>query len=662
MKTYRIGLLLTCVSAVACARGEDPASGPTASEPVRARLLSIEPALVLAGTRLEIEGRDFIAEPLGISTLRLTGSLDGHPLEVEIPASFVDFETLHANLTPEVMETLGNPVGIFEGTANVWVEVLGQDARVPSWLLPIELTFVDQLAPTLLEAQSGGAIFVNDRVSLTGENFLLGPGEGNVVAVVSGCFQPTGESSCGGLEEVTLPIAPAADHPLARDRAVFAFEPAIAGIRPGHFDGDVFIRNRHIDGTTLESIPQPFAFELLESEIRSIGPGGSLGQFIDIEGGGFVGGPEGYTLVEIEGEFTSRSTATEGGSGEGMVIPVPPLELVPEFQSGRRIRYILNEDDLLAQALAAFGGVRTTSGEFRGTIVSIIGYRDDERDGRPFDLTFRVEPVKQIVHVVFTPSYVESLRRFGLRALDVQVRERVFEVLRRDFATINVEFRSEPPQDFKLFASIEIGGPDPNGLGLLGYDNTPGKDYNNERLFDRIGGVNAQTQEDGYPGFGGIFVESLFPFSSHPPEGISTETPSPWFDEIFDPLRPDTGTPINSSDEGFVPLTGAEACPADDRATQIACAIWVMGSLIGTTASHELGHSLGLADPEGTRFHYLGDTENALMDAGGARPFEERAELNGQGPAVFCESSYDYLRGILPTMEPRNETRRPDCG
>ena len=50
---------------------------------------------------------------------------------------------------------------------------------------------------------------------------------------------------------------------------------------------------------------------------------------------------------------------------------------------------------------------------------------------------------------------------------------------------------------------------DPNGLGLFGYDNTPGKDDGNTRLYDKLGGLNAQTQQDGYPGYGGVFLESI---------------------------------------------------------------------------------------------------------------------------------------------------------
>src|SRR5690606_6062601 len=133
--------------------------------------------------------------------------------------------------------------------------------------------------------------------------------------------------------------------------------------------------------------------------------------------------------------------------------------------------------------------------------------------------------------------------------------------------TINVEIVTEPPEDFKLYTTIEIAGPDPNGLGLLGYDNSHGKDRNNERLFDKVGGVNAKTQEDGFPGFGGVFIESLFSFSTHPPPGTpqSEEIAVPLFDEIFDEVRPDRGSPVISADfagEGIPVLTSGNACPA----------------------------------------------------------------------------------------------------
>ena len=87
----------------------------------------------------------------------------------------------------------------------------------------------------------------------------------------------------------------------------------------------------------------------------------------------------------------------------------------------------------------------------------------------------------------------------------------------------------------------------------------------------------------------------------------------------------------------------------------------MLGNLIGGTLSHEIGHSLGLANPYADGFHNAGDAPNRLMDAGGDRPFLERAELQGQGPGVFCDDEYAYLRMIMPSTEPPNAVQRPGC-
>jgi hypothetical protein len=296
----------------------------------------------------------------------------------------------------------------------------------------------------------------------------------------------------------------------------------------------------------------------------------------------------------------------------------------------------------------------------------VVDFQGQQVVGQATAASLRLEPVRQVVQLVWNPSYVEALRLFGLRALDAQVRERVRQVLVRDYAGLNVEFRDEPPEDYALYATLEIAGPDPNGLGLLGYDNTPGKDVENQRLDDAIGGVNAQTQQTGMPGFGGVFMESLFSFSLHPPAGTvaSAELANPTFDRIFDPFRPDRGQPVTSAELLGITLPALPSgvfCPANDRPTQMACVVFVLGSIVGSTASHELGHSFGLADPWGQEFHDVGDLPNRLMDAGSARGFEERAEIQGQGPSRFCSEEYQYLREILPSTEAAPELERPPC-
>ena len=178
--------------------------------------------------------------------------------------------------------------------------------------------------------------------------------------------------------------------------------------------------------------------------------------------------------------------------------------------------------------------------------------------------------------------------------------------------------------------------------------------------------MNAVTQEDGSPGYGGVFIESLFAFSTHPGDhAAEVDQSDERFDEIFDHFRPDQdGSPVTSGDlaGGAVDeLTDSSSCPASDRDAQIACAVFVLGSTVGTTLSHEIGHSLGLANPFGEGFHNNSDEPKRMMDNGGDRPFGERAEFEGEGPANFCVTEYEYLRQILPTADPDDPTERPTC-
>jgi hypothetical protein len=327
------------------------------------------------------------------------------------------------------------------------------------------------------------------------------------------------------------------------------------------------------------------------------------------------------------------------------------LELVPRFV------------DHVAEVAAV--DLRTIAGTFSGTAQPIVFAESDEEQGTATPVELAIAHVKQVVYVAYQASYRSSLVGYGLLAADQAVRDRIALVGVRDYAGVNVELRATPPDDFALYSEVDVGGPDPNDLGLFGYDNTPGKDVGNVRLFDRIGGVNASTQADGYPGYGGVFVDNFLGFSQHPPPAVARlPFDTTLFDAVFDPLRDDRGGHAATLAEvaALAPLTDGSACPASDRATQVACAIFVLGNLVGTTLTHELGHSLGLANPYGDGYHDAGDRPNRLMDTGDNRPFEERAELAGQGPARFCIDEFTYLTKILPSApgtDPHYD--RPAC-
>ncbi len=620
-------------------------------------LRSVDPGVVLRGSTLVITGDAFVDDPWGESTLVLEGTIDtGEVIDgrlVRLPARFIDFTRLEVDIDDEAFELLGNGESAsFTGTALIEVRSTVDGRLYRSRTANVQLQIATALRPELQLLTPSSVIFPNEPLAVVGDGLLLG-GEGTTRAVLEGCFARSGEAGCAPTAAVAVPIMP--DDPLARGAGTFAFVPAIAGIEPGRFDGTVTIENAHVTGELQASEPISVTWDLVEPTLYGVDTmTASLGRYVTIEGAGFLGGEAGGdTVLRFDGVFTPDDTG----------IPVELDELLfPEFADGRHIRYVVNEEDGLASQV----DVRDQPGLFEGLVTPVIAFQGVQVEGTTSALGFRLEPVRQVVWINFTPEYTEALRAFGLRAVDRNIRARALEVIRRDFSTLNVEIREETPTDFALYSEVDIGGQDPNGLGLLGYDNTPGKDTENQRLYDRIGGANARTQEDGFPGYGGVFIESLFGYSEHPGDLAEPVRPDARFDVLFDPFRPDAGgRPVLAADlSGALPTVDGGDCPAlpassAERSEQIACAIHALGTLIGSTISHELGHSLGLADPYGPSIHNEGEQADRLMDAD--RPFEERSEIEGAGPSRFCLEEYDYLRQILPSTDAYDLTPRPPC-
>lgn len=612
------------------------------------RVDALHPSLVLPSTRIDIVGAGFADPERATTRLLLRGSFtpaggSAGAFSATLPATEVDDGHAFA-----VADGSGWPIppgsGRFDGTAVVQ-SIAALDGTVhesPAQAVAFEVAETLEPRVTALVAGQGGNVHINDPIVLAGDGFLLGNGEGDTHVVING---------------VDLVAQPLPDAPWDRTRVAFPFSPEIAGIKPGSFGGSVAVRNVfHVGADKPAAGTTPLAVTIVPPAITAVSPtAASLGQYVDVTGGGFVGeASDEVTLLHLSGSFTP-----DGGGRAATV----DLMLVPHFAAGNKLRYVLDEADALGKLI----DLRRVSGQFVGQVTPITRKGSDEVDGTPVSATLAIAPVKQVVYIRFLPSYLDSLRLYGLTNAEAAVRARILTVAARDYAGLNVEFRDQPPADFALYSQVDVEGPDPNALGLLGYDNTPGKDVGNERLFDRIGGVNATTQSDGFPGYGGVFAENFMGFSAHPVARVAKLDVDPThFDAIFDAVRPDRGAPVSAADvrAGIPALGDGSAClGAHDRRTQIACAVFVLGNLIGTTLTHETGHSLGLADPTGEAFHDPGDAPNRLMDAGGDRPFDERAELGGQGPAVFCSDEYIYLRTILPGSDAAagDSIARPDC-
>jgi hypothetical protein len=612
-------------------------------------LSAVAPATWLPGTHVVISGQSFVDPVLGRAHLRLSGTLGPRSFDQELDATYLDSTQLTIDLPTDGLPGEGS----FAGQAVVVFDSLVDGQSHPSAPLALALTLTASLTPTL-DHVGTPPHYVNDPAQLAGDGFLLGGAEGETRAVVAGCFQAEPGGPCKPVTPAEVPARPIS--PFDRTAIAFPYATAISGIRPGTFMGTVKLRNVLGSGLVRESAEAPVTWQLgrpmmVDATPRSV----SLGQYLFFHGGGFVGGEsDEVTVIQVEGRFLP-----EGG---GAATPVT-LSLVPEFVDGRTARFVLDEQD---GPLAAIVDLRHGAGHLSGTMTPTVRKGSESLDGEAAAIDVDIAHLRQVVWVRFGDSYVDSLRIFGLRGADSLIRARIFELARRDYQGVNIEFRADEPTDFALFSTVDIGGPDPNDLGLLGYDNTPGKDVGNMRLFDRIGGVNATTQQDGSPGYGGIFAEEFLGFSEHPVGVQQLPTHTPLFDQIFDSFRPDQGGQDVTAEDlggGGPPLASGATCPAQGRKDQLGCAIFVLGNLIGTTMTHEIGHSLGLANPYGEGYHDPGDLPNRLMDAGGARSFEERAELMGQGPAVFCDTEYQYLRATIlaGAAEPAPSVERPSC-
>jgi hypothetical protein len=635
--------LVLAVALGACASSTAPDPGLEGLS-----ISKVAPGTIIPGSKIVVTGASFVDEQWGTGVLRLVGRAGGSSVDESWPAKFVDFSTLTVTVDGAKIDKLGGNTD-FDG--DIFVEFVAESDgnTYTTGKLTQGLKFRKSLTPTPTGIVDG-LIFVNEQIQVDGDGFLLGGDEGTTYARMTGCYTLTSTTTCAPITQQEIPLQPRTE--LSRSQASFPFSPKIAGIRPGSFTGKVTIVNKHAGGMEVAADAIDVGYDVVASQVFSTDPpAASLGQYVFVHGGGFVGGESGaLTELELTGQFNKTGMA-----------PVPvTMYLIPEFVQGDLVRYVLNTDDELGSAL----DLRTDTGQFTGKITPIIHYGGATVRGAEKNMSFEIAPVKQVVYLEFTPSYVEGLRDFGLRAVDAKIRERIVTVLNRIYEGVNVEVRTTVPTDFALYELVTLTGSDPNNMGLFGYDNSPGKDNGNLRLYDKLGGVNATTQQDGYPGFGGVFLRSLMGFSKHPGSfAMSVPGADATFDKIFDPFRADLdGTPVTSSDlSNFSTISNGASCPASDRVGRVQCAVYVLGNLIGGTLGHEIGHSLGLANPYAEGFHNSGDAPARLMDSGGDRPFPERAELMGTKPGVFCDEEYDYLRQILPKDIAPPAVERPTC-
>lgn len=611
-----------------------PTSGATEELPIQVKLVD---ETIVPGGSLLIEVRDAGTIVPASALVFVEGQLDGQTIEANINAAYAqENDVLLLEVTWDALSVLLGVDGDADFAGSIQVEIpdLGGEL-VGKGQIQLATLFLRRTLDPEVDVPDFFEIFVNDETALSGDG-VLRDGEGATELLFDGEFVP----ETGAPESIsgTLPVKVGAHR---RDWLV-SWPSTTIGIRPGTFNGTVTPRNSHaVSGDVLEGDPIAVEVKLLRTEIDAFDPpAASRGEVMNVVGRGFIpANPEaGQSMIFVlDGMFTTRGGTAIDFSGDNAV------QLAPEaVEHHTQARLVLRTQTTDQGGRADLTGLTARPGTFQGTVTPVLISGTTTVLGQPYRGELGIATTRQFVFVRFLPGFSESLGEFGLRNMEPEIRERIFQTLARDYEGVNIEFGPERPDNHVEYSIIEVGGPDPNGAGLFGLDNSAGKDTGNIRLNDIVGSENAESGEQGFYVFGGVFIESFRTFS--PSLDPNSEIASSRFDDVFSPFMPALGgTPVDASEY-----------PGGEREELIDMAVHVMGSICGNTITHEIGHSLGMSFfqedliSDGQRFHNDFDEPGAIMDAGGNRTFEERAEIDGAPTPHFNNRNSEYLQTILP--------------
>lgn len=605
-------LLLALWSLTGCTETPPPPTPPTATlERVTA------PTPVTIGSIVEVAG-----------TFDGAAAAEGTSLQVLAAGQRFTFP-IHDSVPLRFLATSAFVDGVGDGEVAVVLQLVG-DVETD----PFDTTWrVARSLPLSLEAVPGGAVHYNEALVLRGEGF-----HGLTEGTLELCAEGTFEDEAGMTQPAArcVPAVPLEEGDRSRANAAFSSAWGSRQGAPGTFRGEMWVASRRGDEIR-ETARTATEFTIAPPVLFGLGaPTASVETRVSLDGAGFMdpgdGTSEASTVIRIAGVFTD---------GAGQITDVD-TEIFPAFESGSRLRWRLVAEPEDGRLSAAF--FAASEGVFEGAFTPELVSSSDTVVGDSTPVTLTLAPVRQAVLLRFLPQFGERLAAFGLSAGFEGLRSAIAERVRGLFADYRVDVYLEAPVDVSRegLTVIDIGGPDPAGQGLFGRDSSPGKDVGNLRLFDQIGGANAEVQEDGFAGFGGVFVDSYLWWSSHPelPGDRPPLAPAvdPLFDEVFDPVR---ASPVT-----FIETRGTGE-PA--RLAEVDRALRAFAFIVGETVAHELGHALGLADPFGAEdsFHNATARDGCLMDPGPDRPFGERAGEPGFAETRFCGDAPVYLRAIL---------------
>ncbi|NOZ02756.1 MAG: hypothetical protein GXP54_12830 [Deltaproteobacteria bacterium] len=603
-------------------------------------VVSITPSVWLDGTKVTVSGTGFVPPEVGEMSMTITGADGAQQVAVAVYLDYVGPDQATFSVGQGLIALLPLDAGSFQ--ANVTVRRAVGGDLTDSAVLDLEIEVVSSLTPNMsavtplnafigqeMEVHGSGFIFAGESAAGEGDGAAM---PGSTILELDGTFHAKGGDGAIEKKVIAIPLKV-----IDRTLATFILTPDLLGLGPGAFEGSARIENlfqgdagRSLDvaGNDLSGL----RIEIARTRLNSIRPTTiHRGQQLVFDGNGFLA---------LDGDLGTVTFLTFIGTQTGPDASIVhsganPLVLVPDRVEGNYLA------SLVVRTLVGPDGMPAGFGSgpavLEGTFTPHVVFKDEILKGQGLDAVLEVGRQIQVVYLRFMPTFEDGIRSFGLQAVSQLVKERALEVCIGDYQGISVDFRLDPPPaDWVEYTTAEVMNRDPNDAGLLGLDNTFGKDVGNLRLNELLGGYNAVSAEAGYFPYGGVFLESFLNFSPTL-SSLDESMTAPAFDSVFASVIPELGgTPV-----------GEGEYPGGGRDPAISEAVRVLGNLIGDTVSHEVGHSLGLAALEG-HFHNVGDNPGYIMDAGAFRPFEERAQLPGGKARVFAPWNRAYLEEILP--------------
>jgi len=657
VRMIRMLLMVGVVGATAVIYGCNGAGDETTPQSRDVRLLDFELSRsdLIRSSVLEVPVRPTRTLVADSAAIRFEGTLDGQSVDetFEVPMNRPT-DTAHLHLEWSVSSTLWELFGglsgaQFDGRVEVRLVLDGRTVARGA-VDDVRLSFRGVPTPGLQETSLTGErrdVHVNERVTVQTSGLLSDDEGGTYAQIVEGELRPTaGEPRELDGERVAVEWAG------SRATGRLRMDPAVFGVQTGEFDATVRLVNQPRLGSEQRG-PNTHQLRgrIQPSTVAMLDPGGaSRGGFVDIQGRGFVSSDAdaAYGMVlRYEGTFVPRdgspaapiadAVQPDGAGGGSSTLERAPERVVAEDTIRQTVWYRVTE----ARELAGLG---RRPGTFDGRITPVLFDAHGEQVGDAWEGEFTVEPTKQVMYVKFLPVFSRALEAYGLRNVERPIREKVLETIRDTYAGYHVEVTETRPTRWAAYATIEVGGADPTGTRAFGFDNSfndVAKDTGNLFLADYLGGVNAEAAAEFNNPYGGIFLNSFSYFSAE----LNPDSPgsSDEFDRIFRPFMPALGG---------TPVAGDE-WPDGPRTSAIRAAIDAIGHVVGNTAAHEFGHSMGMTfvQQDTTRptdiFHNQ-ISGPYLMDGGADRPFAERAELPGTQPAGFNERNRAYLDRIIP--------------